>query len=143
MVEKAVWKENGKVVLHTDPDAEKPWLSTTSVIENAWTMREKTTPIEVDAVRLSEFLKEPIDLLKMDIEGAETTVIKESQSKLKNVKHLLIEFHANRLHRPEELIKILQNNGFELSITYDHKQIPIERMTRRKPTLYLIEGVRR
>lgn len=143
VVEKAVWKDEGMVTVFTDPESEQPWYSTTSVIENAWTMREKTKQIEVPAVRLSSYITEPIDLLKMDIEGAETEVSKEIQPKLKFVKHLFIEFHANRLHRPEELVKILQNNGFKLTVTFDHKEIPIERMTRRKPTLYLIEGVRR
>lgn len=142
VIEKAVWKEDGTITLYTDPDEQAPWLSTTSVIDHAWTMREQTKPIQVEAVRLSSYINKPIDLLKIDIEGAETEVIKEIQPKLKFVKHLFIEFHANRLHRPEELVKILQNNGFELTVTFDHKEISLDRMTRRKPTLYLIEGVR-
>lgn len=143
-INKALWTTEGKLKLFVDKYPDNHWLSTTSIIEGAWTTRQQTEPIMVDCTRLSNYLKdEPIDLIKLDIEGAETEVIKEIQDKLWNVERLIIEFHANQHHRPEELVKILQNNGYTLNVTFEGKHISLDRMTRRKPTLYLIDAYRK
>ena len=50
--------------------------------------------IQVPTVRLADFLNEPIDLLKIDIEGAETAVLQDCQDKLQHVRHLFVEYHS-------------------------------------------------
>lgn len=142
IIEKAIWHSDGEVSIYEDAEEENHWTSTTSVVEGAWRTDQNTKPVQVSAARLSHYLKEPIDILKMDIEGAETEVIRECQGRLKNVKHIMIEFHANRLHRPELILKILKSSGFTLTTYFEGKEIDQDKMTRRKPTLYLIEGVR-
>lgn len=137
----AIWSVDGEITLHRDPSLKDQWLSTTSVTQGAWNKSQQTEAIKVPAIRLSPFLAEHVDILKMDIEGAETEVIKECQQVIKNVDYLFIEFHANRLHRPEELVTLLLNSGFELSVFDDDGDVPINQMTRRKPTLYLIEAI--
>jgi FkbM family methyltransferase len=55
-----------------------------------------TQKISVDCVVLSDYIKnEIVDYIKMDIEGAESDVIKElvKTGTLKNVKQFAIEFH--------------------------------------------------
>ena len=49
----------------------------------------------VKATRLSNYINETIDFLKMDIEGAELSVLKElvKSDKLKYVKQMVIEYH--------------------------------------------------
>lgn len=139
LIPKAVWKEDGVIDVYVDSQQENHWLSTTSIQPGAWNLRQETEPVMVAATRLSHYLDEPVDLLKLDIEGAETEVIKEIQPKLKNVRRLLIEFHANRVHRPEGLIKILKSNGFEVTAYFGGKELSLDRLTRRKPTLYLLD----
>lgn len=75
---------------------------------------EKANLVDVEAVRLSTFLKQPIDFLKIDIEGAEGEVIKECAPQLHNVRNLFMEYHSHEsepqtLH---EILAILRNAGF-------------------------------
>jgi FkbM family methyltransferase len=50
--------------------------------------------IEVKTVRLRHYLSEPIDFLKIDIEGAELEVLKDCADALKNVRRLFVEWHS-------------------------------------------------
>lgn len=138
-----LWSTDGQMTLHVDSAEKEQWLSTTSVEQGAWNKSQQTIPVTVPTTRLSPFLAEHVDILKMDIEGAETEVIKECSAVISNVDYLFIEFHANRLHRPEELVTLLLNSGFDLTVFDDGGEVPLNQMTRRKPTLYLIEGVNR
>jgi FkbM family methyltransferase len=71
--------------------------------------------IRISSVRLSKELQnEPyIDMLKIDIEGAETAVLEDCRNSLNHVAHIFIEYHAY-LHQAQDLDKILhiltQNN---------------------------------
>lgn len=65
--------------------------------------------IHVPSVRLRELLlaeTQPIDMLKMDIEGAETAVITDCNEALQKCRHIFIEYHSFRKH-PQDLHKIL------------------------------------
>jgi FkbM family methyltransferase len=74
---------------------------------------EETGSVMVDPLLLDDLIKEPVDFLKMDIEGAETEVICHSE-KLGNVDQLFIEYHSfdglsQNLH---ELLAKLASEGF-------------------------------
>ena len=68
------------------------------VSEGADAGRITTSPvsqtIEIAAVRLKDYLSEPIDFLKMDIEGAETEVLCDRADSLSNVSNLFVEYHS-------------------------------------------------
>jgi FkbM family methyltransferase len=70
--------------------------------------------VEVTTAKLSEFITEPVDLLKIDIEGAEEEVLPEIESRLGWVKNLFVEIHS-RKSEPQRwggLIACLQRAGF-------------------------------
>jgi FkbM family methyltransferase len=78
--------------------------------------------IEVPAVRLRDYLDRPVDLLKLDVEGAELPILADCADRLANVARLFVEYHApadepQRLH---ELLAILSGAGFryQLKQTY-------------------------
>lgn len=74
--------------------------------------------IQVPTVRLADFLNEPIDLLKIDIEGAETSVLQDCQDKLQHVRHLFVEYHSFE-HQPQTLLTIMNilfNAGYRVYI---------------------------
>lgn len=48
---------------------------------------------EVECIKLDELIDRPVDFLKIDIEGAETEVVCNSE-KLENVSQLFIEYHS-------------------------------------------------
>lgn len=78
---------------------------------------------QISSVRLKEYLQREtyIDMLKIDIEGAETAVLHDCEEVLGHVQHLFIEYHAY-LEGPQELdriLSILRKNGFRYFIRDD------------------------
>jgi FkbM family methyltransferase len=72
----------------------------------------------IETTRLSHHMKENIDLLKLDIEGAEIEVLFEIEDKLKLVERIFIEYHSplrekQKLHK---LIHVLNRNNFRYYI---------------------------
>ena len=85
---------------------------------------------QVDVITLSPYLNEPVDFLKMDIEGMENEVLQECSSKLKNVKWMFLEHHfAEQLNNSlSDIILLLQSLEFEFEISksqaYDLRKRP-------------------
>lgn len=74
--------------------------------------------IKVQAVDLKKYLQEPVDFLKIDIEGAENKVIFDIAVYLDNVKNLFLEYHG-LLNEPQnlgEILNLLKQKGFEYYI---------------------------
>ncbi len=90
-------------------------FSTGSFNKDAWNGEQKSTPISVKCEQLSKYITEGIDILKMDIEGAETEVLKEliDADKLKYIKNILIEYHPINGGNSKNIISLLNENGFE------------------------------
>jgi FkbM family methyltransferase len=76
--------------------------------------QEYAQAIEVETVRLSDYLDRQVDFLKIDIEGAETEVLEESRHKLKNVKNLFVEYHSfsDKAQSLDRILAILKEAGF-------------------------------
>jgi FkbM family methyltransferase len=75
--------------------------------------------IEVLAERLKDELrKAPVDFLKMDIEGAESTLLFDIEDDLDQVKLLFFEYHSSpdRPQRLGELLELVRRKGFRFQI---------------------------
>jgi FkbM family methyltransferase len=75
--------------------------------------------IEVRGQRLRDLLDQEVDFLKLDIEGAEYSVLEDCRDKLENVRNLFVEFHGNT-NEPQQLDEILawvKTAGFRYYIT--------------------------
>lgn len=70
--------------------------------------------LSAPATRLSSLLKDEVDFLKIDIEGAEVDVIVEAASHLKKVRFLFVEYHSlvGREQHLSRLLTVLENAGF-------------------------------
>lgn len=76
--------------------------------------------INIETDILSCYLTEKVDFLKVDIEGAELTVLEESEHLLQNVNNIFIEYHS-KAKFPQNLSKILhilEKTGFRYYITH-------------------------
>jgi FkbM family methyltransferase len=62
--------------------------------------------IQIETVRLREFLNRPVDFLKIDIEGAETTVLTDCIDLLSNVERVFVEYHSF-VYEPQNLHTLL------------------------------------
>jgi FkbM family methyltransferase len=71
-------------------------------------------PTKVKAVRLSDYINEPVDFLKMNIEGAELDVLTEISDKLHYINEMVIEYHSfdNSNQVLHCILDLLNRNGF-------------------------------
>jgi FkbM family methyltransferase len=107
VVKKAVWKDHGGVQF---------W----SQGADGGSLLFGNDKRRVDSIRLRDELacQEVIDLLKMDIEGAETDVLVDCRDYLSRVQNLFVEYHSfvkgdQRLH---EVLEILSRSGLRYYI---------------------------
>ncbi len=111
LVNKAVWKEDAFLMFSNEgADASR--------ISSLGNMAEKKSSYEVEAVRLSKYIDQEVDFLKLDIEGAEGEVIREIEDKLHFVKRIFIEFHSpeNGAQELDVILNILTRNKFRYYI---------------------------
>lgn len=113
VVAKAVTGTTGRVDLQIDPDDPGSLVS--------GTRRAQGTSVSVDATPLSPYLDEPVDLIKLDVEGEELPVLEElaASGALARVAQLVIEVH-HHLDPEEEILgrvfSLLEAGGFSLQI---------------------------
>ena len=91
--------------------------------------RMSGTTITVPARRLVPFLQEPVDLLKMDIEGAEEGVLQDlhRSGALTNVMQIHLEYHHHIDGRKDALagvLQILEASGFGYQISASQPRWP-------------------
>ena len=123
-------------------------------IYRAWgEQRAINNHIKVMSDRLSNYITEPVDYLKLDVEGAEQAVLAELErsGKLQWVRELVMEVHvAEQIAHVNDLsaiINILERNGFKLEVLEQpvHDRLPKEIqgwVARLQPQLYRLRGVR-
>jgi FkbM family methyltransferase len=72
--------------------------------------------IEVTTVRLSDYLNEPVQMLKLDVEGAELEVLCECRHKLGMVENIFVEYHEDGANKYDgklpRVLSILDEAGF-------------------------------
>lgn len=111
VVEAAVWTENTSV----------SWLC--EGIDGSRIRMEpcsEQATITVKTVDLADYLDQPVDLIKLDIEGAEYGVIRylSEHDRLLNVKNLVIECHLNQSNMIDfgNMMAQLKEQGFDVSL---------------------------
>ena len=110
LVNKAVWTERGEIPFwHEGADAGR-------IARPADNGGNDLSP--VPTVRLRDYLREPVDLLKLDIEGAEVDVLLDCGDALRNVRTLFVEYHsfASQAQRLDLLMATLTSAGFRLFV---------------------------
>lgn len=114
----AISPSEGSIDFFSDPS--HPGSLTMSTARERFPGREVDSQ-RVEAVRLSPFIQEEVDLLKMDIEGAEGAVMLElaESGKLRWIKQIFLEYHHHL--NPEEdhlsqLFRLFEENGFSYQL---------------------------
>ncbi|QJW91092.1 FkbM family methyltransferase [Spirosoma taeanense] len=84
----------------------------------------------VPSVRLRDYLlrETRIDMLKIDIEGAETAVLTDCRDALAHVQNMFVEFHAYLGHPQTlaEVVQVLEESGFRYYInTTQYRHAPL------------------
>jgi FkbM family methyltransferase len=83
----------------------------------------------VPAVRLTRYLEEPVEFLKMDIEGAEWSALASAANHLHNVGMLFVECHGFAAEQQQfpEFLRMLSDAGFRyyMNSAYDFRRCPL------------------
>jgi FkbM family methyltransferase len=94
-----------------------------SMVSSIWSDWADGEPVAVPAVRLSSLIREPVDFLKLDIEGAEYALVREmvESGAMERVQEAVIEFHVllGIPDGPAELTALLARAGMHVSV-YPH-----------------------
>jgi len=94
-----------------------PYASTNPDLVAMVAGNQRVAQGEVQGVRLSDYVDQPVDFLKLDVEGAEGAVIGDlaETGKLRLVRTLVMEYH-HHIRADEdrfgELLRLLEQNGF-------------------------------
>jgi FkbM family methyltransferase len=112
---KAVSDKDGIITFYTDPAVSGSLM--TSIMDS----RATGTRQDVESVRLSSYITREVDLLKLDIEGAEMLVLEElaRSGKLGLIKEMIIEYHHHMDRRCDNFsrfLAILEEHGFGYQI---------------------------
>ncbi len=108
------WKEKVRE-LHIDSSGYGAF-STSSFYKNAWNGKQQTIPIQVNVKKLSHYINNDIDLLKLDSEGAELEILEELEEskKIDNVKNIILEFHPTSRNKYQKIRTLLKQNNFQI-----------------------------
>ena len=118
LINAAVGRERGEVKFYVDATPWQ-WWSVGSLRPGAWNGQQKDQKeIIVKSVKLIDFVQNlsRVDLLKLDVEGAETQIIMSLGTQLAKVQHLIFEFHPTKDQNLTQLQAFLVKRGFEVSL---------------------------
>lgn len=121
-----------------------------SIIEVWGMQRTVSGKISVPAEQLSDYINEPVDLLKLDVEGAEQQILEEIQHKLHFVKQIVAEVHCSKtmdsVNSLTKIIDILTKSNFEHQLVTKNNLDLLPGQVKNwsdkiKPELYSIKAV--
>ena len=141
----ALAPEAGTISFFTSESDEQPGAWGDSVIQQPWHEGETTAVVEVPAVTLSSLLTEPIDLLKLDIEGLETAVLEEAASWLSPVRRVILEFHGTRRNPGNSIsrvIEILRAAGFTPEVRQFGEEVALSAIQEDEPYWLMVRAER-
>lgn len=98
--QKAIWTHDRGVLFHQSGDM------SSHIVNDG----NEARSVRIPSTSLRNYLTGPIDMLKMDIEGAEMDVLEDCKDRLHLVKYLFVEFHGHSGDpgRLEQLLSLLK-----------------------------------
>lgn len=140
-----------KVQFYGQVDVCNPDTRGNSLLPEWGLQRETSSIIEVNAVPLSDYIQAPVDLLKLDIEGAEQKVLQALGDKLALVKAIILEFHeASAIQSSNSLevtMALLAEQNFDVTILNKSRDCfpgAIKKWARSlQPRLYHLKAVKK
>jgi FkbM family methyltransferase len=110
LVNKAVWDADGEVDFwEQGADAGRIMQQSDANV---------SAHVRLSTIRLRQYLTAPVEFLKLDIEGAETNVLRDCADLLGNVRQLFVEYHsfAGEEQQLDLVIGLLKSAGFRVYV---------------------------
>ena len=144
-VHAALAPEAGTIPFFTSESDEEPGAWGDSVVQQPWHEGEATAVVQVPSVTLSSLLTEPVDLLKLDIEGLETVVLEEAAPRLSAVRGVILEFHGTRRNPGNSisrLTEILRAAGFTPEVRQFGEEVSLSAIQEDEPYWLMVRAER-
>lgn len=111
VISKALSTRSGKAKYFITED--NP-TNVTGGLENREGMDRKVKFHEIECANILDYLIEPVDFLKLDIEGEEYNILRLEEINPERVKSLAVEFHDISKRHPEfvEVVELLRHRGY-------------------------------
>lgn len=138
-------RDKSKINFNISVEETSPWTWGDSAVMNKWVSENTTKTIEVSSVRLSDYINQEIDLLKLDVEGLEELVLNEIDSKMDKVKEIVMEFHgssSNPNNDSKRIFALLLKKKFKYIIKQQGKRIDEKSINKSDPFWLLIHASR-
>lgn len=151
LINAALAKDNGIIDFYGQIHSKEPDARGNSIVEAWGLQRAVSNTIQVEAVKLSSYINEPVDLLKLDIEGAEQQVLEEVQGKLHFVNQITLEIHQSdkieAINCLDKILNILKHHHFKRELisknSFDLLPVQVRDWANRiQPHLYSLKAVR-
>ena len=136
LVNSALSDREGNLDLFTSTEKKSPWTWGASLEIKKWPGEKTKKAVKVRTEKLSKYIKGRVELVKLDIEGAETKVINEIENKLQYVEKIVLEFHGLKSQKGndlEKIVNLLQEHGFVCSFKQYGWGLPYGKIDRKDP----------
>jgi FkbM family methyltransferase len=141
----ALAPEAGEIAFYTAAAEEAASSWGDSAVRQPWHEVSGTAVVRVPAVTLSSLLTEPVDMLKLDIEGLESAVLAEAAPVLHRVRRIALEFHGTHANPDNDVSRLattLEAAGFAVDIRQFGASVAIPAIQRDDPFWLMVHASR-
>lgn len=141
----ALAPQAGEIPFYTTICDDEPGAWGDSAIRQTWHEGEELAIVTVPAVTLSSLLTEPVDLLKLDIEGLETAVLEEAAPRLHLVRQVILEFHGSQFtpdNSVSRVVSVLQGAGLTPEVRQFGSPVSIPAIQYEEPYWLMVSAAR-
>jgi FkbM family methyltransferase len=145
-IQAALAPHPGEIAFYASATDEEPGAWGDSAIRQPWHEEAGTAIVRVPAVTLSSLLTEPVDLLKLDIEGLETVVLEEAAPRLALVQRVVLEYHGTRANRDNSIARVtrtLRSAGLTPEVRQFGRVVSLVAIQRDDPYWLMVRAERR
>lgn len=127
LINAALSDKNGKDTLKTSKDELNPWTWGDTIIDNMRGDDSIHRKVEINTAKLSEYINNPVDFLKIDVEGSEQRILEEIGDKMHLIDQIDLEFHdtptGRHVNNFESVMSLLTEHGFDVETTARDQKI--------------------
>lgn len=126
LVNAALSENYGEMDFYVSRDTVSPTNAFCTGIHGSWYGPGEYRTIKVPTVRLSSYITRNVDLLKVDIEGMEETVLKDIKGQLSAIEAIRMEYHhisAGRINDLDVILALLKEGGFDYTLEHNNRVI--------------------
>ena len=144
LVNAAIGEQRGTLDFYVSRDP-LFWHWGDAAVKNLWFSEDVWQTIRVPAVSLAEYVQEPIDYLKLDVDGLESRVLRASSHILRSIRRMIVEFHGSRTNPDNQLSPLralLHESGFTTVLRQGHWLMRESDLNRTEPYTLLMHAYR-